>query len=264
MAIAAVVVLLIGAVVMLQRYANRERPSWNVVRVQGTKEIAGRLSEGEWMDTNNAGRARIDVGEIGIVEIEPNSRVRLVAAKPGEGRITLQRGELSAVISAPPRLFFVETPSSLAVDLGCAYRMKTDDQGNGQLHVTSGWVSLESDGHDSLVPAGAMCLTRRGLGPGTPYFEDAPAPLRQALDAFDVDRAQTKTGVLDTILNAARVRDTLTLWHLLSKTTGNDRLRVFDRMTALVPLPSAVTRDKVLTLDPEALKHWREELAWKW
>jgi hypothetical protein len=66
------------------------------------------------------------------------------------------------------------------------------------------------------------------------------------------------------VLSAARVRDTLTLWHLLSRVDGADRLRVFTRMVALAPLPNGVSPTKALQLDSETLKHWREELAWKW
>jgi hypothetical protein len=111
-----------------------------------------------------------------------------------------------------------------------------------------------------MVPAGAECRTRPKIGPGTPYFEDASERLQQALASFDFEKADT----LDTILAESRVRDTLTLWHLLSRVAAGERPRVFDRIAALTPLPSGVSREKALLLDPETLKRWREELAWKW
>jgi hypothetical protein len=153
----------------------------------------------------------------------------------------------------------VNTPAAVAVDLGCAYRMKSDEAGNGLVRVTSGWVALERENGEALVPAGASCRIDARRGPGTPYFDDASQVLRTALDTFDSGGAS-----LDAILASARVRDTLSLWHVLSRTSGADRQRVFDRMAALVPLPSGVAREKVLLLDKETLKLWREELAWKW
>jgi hypothetical protein len=39
---------------------------------------------------------------------------------------------------------------------------------------------------------------------------------------------------------------------------------VYDRITALTPVPAGVTREQALKLDPETLKHWKEELAWTW
>jgi hypothetical protein len=232
-----------------------------VSRLEGSAAV-DKIKVGEWLQTDGNSRARITVGDIGVVDVEPNTRIRLVAASPTEHRLTLARGEISAVVSAPPRLFLVDTPASTAVDLGCAYKIKTDESGDGVLRVTSGWVSLEWKGRESLVPAGANCRTRPGTGPGTPYFEDAPESLQQALAAFDFGKGGEES--LGTILSQARVRDTLSLWHVLSRVEPRDRVRVVDRMVELVPLPAGVAREKALQLDPATLKSWREELAWKW
>jgi hypothetical protein len=148
------------------------------------------------------------------------------------------------------------------VDLGCAYTMKVDDSGNGVLRVTLGWVSLEWSGRESMVPAGASCLTRRKIGPGMPVFDDATEPLKKAVQSFDFDNGGN--GSLDTILSEARVRDTLTLWHLLSRVDASQRSRVYNRMIALVPLPAGLSADKILRLDREELDRWNQELAWKW
>jgi FecR protein len=243
------------------------RPRWQVERLDGSPSVdgshisgTGSMAVGEWLQTDAISRARIKVGDIGMVEVEPNTRLRLAAAKPDEHRLTLARGDISATVSAPPRLFFVDTSSSTAVDLGCAYTMHADDAGSGLLRVTLGWVSLEWEGRESMVPAGAQCRTRPKIGPGTPYFEDASEKLQQALASFDFAKAAT----LDTILAESRVRDTLTLWHLLSRVDVGERPRVFDRIAALTPIPAGVSREKALMLDPETLKLWREELAWKW
>jgi hypothetical protein len=241
-------------------YATRpELPSWQVTQLEGATSV-DKIKVGEWLQTDASSRARITVGNIGVVDVEPNSRVRLVAASPTEHRLTLARGEISATVIAPPRLFLVDTPASTAVDLGCAYKIQTNESGDGLLRVTSGWVSLEWKGRESLVPAGANCRTRSRTGPGTPYFSDAPEALQQALAAFDLGNRET----LGPILSESRVRDTLTLWHLLSQVDPVGRIRVFNRMVELVPLPESVSRDKALQLDVETLKLWREELALKW
>jgi hypothetical protein len=245
--------------------ARPSQPGWQVARLEGSPAVEV-IKVGDWLQTDASSRARITVGNIGVVDVEPNTRVRLVAASPTEHRLTLARGEISATVTAPPRLFLVDTPASTAVDLGCAYKIKTDESGDGVLRVTSGWVSLEWKGRESLVPAGANCRTRSGTGPGTPYFADAPEALQQALAAFDFGSGGPNVldPVLNTILNKARARDTLTLWHLLSRVDPAERARVFSRMVELVPLPASVARDKALQLDPATLKSWREELAWKW
>src|SRR5262245_10108410 len=109
----------------------RERGSWQVASLEGTPLVgsaplqgAGQLAVGQWLQTDASSRARIDVGAIGEVNVEPNTRIGLVKARATEHRLSLERGEMSARIWAPPKLFFVDTPSAVAVDLGCAYTLK--------------------------------------------------------------------------------------------------------------------------------------------
>ena len=128
--------------------------------------------------------------------------------------------------------------------------------------MTAGWVALEWKGRESLVPAGANCRTKSGAGPGTPYFSDASEVLQEALAAFDFEKGGSEA--VRVIRGEARVRDTLTLWHLLSRVDPEERVRVFDRMVELTPLPQGISREKVLELDQDTLKRWSQELAWKW
>jgi len=241
-------------------YGGRATASWEVSRLDGGR--TARLAAGEWVETGQSSRARITVGAIGTVDVEPGTRVQLGAVHAAEYRIALARGTISARITAPPRLFIVDTPTSTVVDLGCAYTMQVDESGAGELRMTEGWASLEWGGRESLVPAGALCRTRPRVGPGTPFFDDAAIELQNALAAFDfADGGATALGI---VLAQSRVRDTLTLWHLLSRVDAKERGLVYDRIAELTPPPPGVSRDKALQLDPATLKVWREELAWTW
>jgi hypothetical protein len=261
----AVVLAFAGAVYWRLAHPAGER--WEIVRLDGSPSVdaqpirgVGQIGTGQWIETDATSRAAVKVGDIGSVEVAPNTRMRVVTARPGEHRLALVRGEITAKITAPPRLFFVDTASGTAVDLGCEYRLNTSEDGSGLLQVTKGWVSFQWKGLESLVPAGASCRTRPKLGPGIPYFDDAPPSVKQALEVFEDQRNEA----LNIILAESRVRDTLTLWHLLSRVGAGDRERVFDRIAALTPLPAGVSREKALALDPETLKLWKEELAWVW
>jgi hypothetical protein len=255
-------------------YSRESRPFWEVARLNGSPRIGssrmdetGRLAVGEWLETDGSSRAKIEVGSIGHVEIDPNTRVRLIETKLTEHRLELARGKMSAKIWAPPRLFFVDTPSAVAADLGCAYTLEVDDSGASLLHVTSGWVALQLKDRESMVPAGAACATRPGIGPGTPYFEDASQTFRTALAKLDFEREDTnwsKIPALNQVLMEARSRDTLTLWHLLYRVEGKDRELVFERMAALSPPPKDVTREGVLQLDDKMLHLWKGYLENSW
>jgi hypothetical protein len=251
------------------RVAHRGGTQWELRRLAGSPAVGARpigdvdaVGIGDWIETDAGSRAALAIGKIGSVEVAPNSRLRVVATRPDEHRLALARGEIQATISAPPRLFFVDTASGTAVDLGCEYSLKTDEDGSGVLRVTKGWVSFTWNGVESLVPAGASCPTRPRLGPGLPYFDDASDAMKRALASFGLEKVDT--GGLNIILAESRARDTLTLWHLLFRVAESDRVRVYERMAALTPVPAGVSREKALQLDPETLTHWREELAWTW
>jgi len=271
---AAAGLLIVVGFAALWFYLRESRPFWEVARLNGSPRIGssrmdekGRLAVGQWLETDGDSRAQIEVGSIGQVEIDPNTRVRLLETKPTEHRLELARGKMSARIWAPPRLFFVDTPAGVAADLGCAYTLEVDDQGVGLLHVTSGWVSLQLKDRESMVPAGATCATRPGIGPGTPYFDDASQTFRTALSKLDFENDEHVEWLrtpLEAVLAEARPRDTLTLWHLLYRVEGKDREFVFERMAALAPPPKDVTREGVLQLDDKMLHLWKGYLENSW
>lgn len=272
-AIAATLILAVG-LGAYWFYSRDSRPFWQVARLDGAPRIGsarmdekGRLAVGEWLETDGTSRAQIEVGSIGEVEIDPNTRVRLLHTGVLEHRLELAQGKMSARIWAPPRLFFVDTPSAVAADLGCAYTLEVNKEGGSLLRVTSGWVALQLNDRESMVPAGAACETRTVIGPGTPYFEDASEAARLALAEFDFkpdDGNESKTRALDIVLREARPRDTLTLWHLLARVEGDDRVRVYDRMVELAPPPYGVTRDGVLQLNGQMLQLWKDSLETVW
>jgi hypothetical protein len=262
LAIAAVIIVGVGSYWLTRQAAE---PAWRVARLEGTPRIGstaisgtGRLRLGETLETDASSRAQIDVGVIGNVDVDPNSRIRLLRARTTDHRLALYQGTIHARIWAPPRLFFVETPSATAIDLGCEYTLSVDDRGASVLRVTSGWVALEYGGRESIVPAGAMCVTRSGYGPGTPFQDDASAELRAALESFDFENGGS--GALTTVLSEARNIDSITLWHLLLRVNSDERARVYDRLAALVPAPEGVTRKGVLQGDKGMLEAWQKQL----
>jgi len=255
----------IGVGLAVLAAVTRARATWQVSQVAGAPHLGGATMQGRRsfpvgavLLTDARSRALVRVGTIGEIEVEANTHLRLLTANVTEHRLALERGRIHARISAPPRLFFVETPSATAVDLGCAYTLEVDEAGNSLIHVTLGWVSFERGGHESLVPAGMRAVTRAGGRIGTPFADDAPETLRLALAAFDF--AGGGDTALATVLREARVRDAITLWHLLARSAGAQREAVYDRLAALVPPPPGVTRDGALRLDGVMLRLYWEQL----
>ncbi|HLL15504.1 MAG TPA: FecR domain-containing protein [Pyrinomonadaceae bacterium] len=264
-----VLLLVLGAGGAFWFSQRSPRAGWDVARLQGAPSIdadrigsTGRLGIGEWLETDADSRAQIKVADIGQVEVDPGTRIRLVETRPTEHRLELARGRMHAAIYAPPRLFFVDTPSAVAADLGCAYTLEVDDAGQSILHVTAGWVAFETKDRESMVPAGAACRTRPGVGPGTPFFEDASELFLDALAKFDFTNGGTDA--LSVVIAEARPRDTLTLWHLLARVEGVERERVYERLAALAPPPAGVTREGIMLLDPAMLYEWKAQMETTW
>ena len=234
------------------------RDGWHVEALAGSPSvrglaIGGRLALGGSLTTDGASRARLVVRGLGRVDLEPGSVLRRVHGSQGERRLALDHGTLHASIVAPPRQFVVETRVCVATDLGCAYTLSVDPQGNGRLEVTSGRVALGGRGLESFVPAGAWCpLTPEGVGlPRREYAADA---FLMALAAYDQpDCAAT---VLETVLATAEASDALTLWHLLPRVAGPERERVARRIASLIEVPGDVSIEGVLSLEPGALDAW--------
>lgn len=240
--------------------------SWTVETLAGTPKIGGSIGEkiavGELLETDANSRARIEVANIGDVEIAPNSRVKLVDSNRKQHRLALERGRLHAKILAPPRLFIVDTPSATAVDLGCEYTLEVDTAGNSKLHVTNGFVALERGGRESIVPAGAMCYTRRGMGLGTPFSAESTHAFQAALLRFDFAKGGSES--VGTIIKESSFYDMVTLWHLLARVSRNDRGEVFDALAKYAPPPAGVTRDGIMKLNKKMLDDWRNEVERLW
>lgn len=247
-----------------------ERSGWQVTRLAGTPKIGdatvggtGHLLVGQWLQTDEASRATLDVSTSGKVEIDGNTRIQLVETRPGRHLLNLSRGTIHAMIWAPPGQFVVDTPAARAVDLGCAYTLHVDENGAGVVRVAFGWVGFEFKGRESFIPAGAVCATRPGVGPGTPYFGDSSERLREALAKLEFDQGDppSRAALLKTVLAESRQRDALTLWHLLSRVGPDEGELIYRRLAALVPPPAGVSREGALKRNREMLDLWWNDLG---
>lgn len=268
LAAAAVILLALGLGFYLSHRPSipqQAGPGWDIANLEGTPQIgsqsisharsAAKLYVGQTLTTNSSSRATLSEADLGEILIDPNSRVRLLQTDSNHKRLQLDLGTIHAAIWAPPGQFVVDTPSAAAVDLGCAYTLQVAPDGSGTIRTTLGWVGFHLNGRDSFIPAGAMCSTRLNTGPGTPFFEDTSASFREALQLFDVSSpsSESRASALAIILAQARAKDGLTLWHLLSRTSGSDRAHVYARFAALIPPPPGVTREGILNLDQSML-----------
>jgi hypothetical protein len=224
--------------------------SWAIAGQEAERAIRS----GEVLATGNDMSLRLHSAEVGSLTIEPNSRVRVLPPAHRGERLSLEYGTLRAFIWAPPAKFAVETPSALAVDLGCVYTLQTDRRGNGELTVEVGWVALQKGGTEAFIPAGARCRLRKDRGPGLPVYSDAPEALQQGVARFEDHGQPLAAGALA----LARPKDAFTLWHLIPRTRGSEREAVVARFRELVELPEAMTQEDLLAAHSQTM-----DTAWE-
>jgi hypothetical protein len=271
--VAALAVVLLVMLVRGRQTVSAPGPGWDVSDVRGTLRLgkttlsagksASHLGIGQVLETGVQSQARLTAEQTGQIDVEPNTRLRLVAMGNDSKRIALDRGVIHAFIWSPPGQFVVDTPSGTTVDLGCAYTLQVDDSGAGTVRTSLGWVGFKLKGHESFIPAGAVAAIKPKSGPGTPYFEDASEKFRSALASFDFEDStpQQRARDLETVLDEARKRDALTLWHLLARTDASQRVLVYAKLARFVPPPAGVTKEGILRLDSGMMDRWWNELG---
>ena len=244
--------------------------SCHTICVAGSPRANGRVFTGDevlrgggLLETDAASEAEIRFGLIGRVAVLPNSRVRLVEMRRGRYRMALERGKIAARTLAPPFTFVVDTPGPTAYDVGCAFTVETDEHGVGVLRVSSGWVQLELDAGEVLIPGGAESLLRPGGNLGTPQFADASEAFRAALARLDFEPldAAARSAALTELLASARPRDVFTFQEMLRTVHGEERRRIVDRGLELLPAPPGVTRAGLLRGDEGMMNAWRRQLG---
>ncbi|MCC7342312.1 MAG: FecR domain-containing protein [Bryobacterales bacterium] len=211
--------------------AGREKPAtWELA---GLQQTIRNLRPGDVLETSAGESLQLRSSQLGIVTIQPGSRLRLLPQRGNQERLALDFGALRAIIVAPPAEFAVDTPTATAIDLGCVYTLRIGRDGNGAVHVETGWVALQAKGRESFIPSGARSAMRNGEGPGLPIYDDATEQFQRAVELFDSGDPSATVK----LLREARSRDALTLWHLLSRAAPSERLQVAARFAELVTLP---------------------------
>ena len=191
----------------------------------------------KWLELGEGESATVTIADIGTVTVDEGSRVRLKQTGPAQHRLELERGTIHALVTAPPRLFVVDTPTASAIDLGCAYTLEVTDAGS-RLTVTSGLVSLAGKGREVTVLAGMRALSAPNRPPTTPVSLDASAALVDAIDRFD---RSSDAAALDAAVLLVRPQDAATPWHLLPVAPPAQRAALIAQLTAFVAPPAGWT-----------------------
>jgi hypothetical protein len=208
----------------------------------------GTLPMGAWLETQRDGAATVKVADIGELTMFGDSKLRLVTTGSAQHHMELARGHIAARVTAPPRLFVVDTPAATAVDLGCAYDLTVDAAGKTHLRVTAGAVSLEDKRAIAYVPATFEIDVVPGHL-GTPVSIAATPEVQKAVQRFDAGEPSALADLVRIAGSAERV----TLWNIIGHTHDPSAIA---KLEQLAPLPDPALREQILAGDADAMDIW--------
>jgi len=245
----AAALLLVAIIGVLRIYTPPNR--WRATSASGGAVVPHfLLRAGDVVSTGAQGSVRLESTAVGMLDISPNTTVKLIESRRNRHRLALTAGTIHARTTSMPGVFVIDTPRARAIDLGCEYTLSVSPDGAGELRVISGWVDLSRGFEQSLVPQGASALMTPDGELTVPVFDDASPRFRTAVRDF------ARTHELATIVSLARQRDALTLLNLFRLTTPDESVILFDRLNQLVPAPASISRESVRYWRPDVTEHW--------
>jgi ferric-dicitrate binding protein FerR (iron transport regulator) len=260
LAAAVVLIAITASILFWTAQAPKDRITATVLegslRINNVAKAKGTVSVNERIETGPHDRARVQVAEIGLVEIEPSSVFTLLESRADRRRFRLDRGEVRVRISAPPAVFVIETPAARAIDLGCAYRLRIAPGGEGTIDVSDGWVEMDRGFEQTLVPAGAAAaFFADRISPA--YMQDTNPVFRDAmLEWWRSEDLPVRRATLARAVSSATRQDAFTLLNMLHHALSEERRTIYDRLEGFVPAPPEVSRAAVLAGSPNAAEAW--------
>lgn len=247
LAVAAMVIFIVGAAGLWLWTWPSERP-WTVER--GSIE---KLAVGETVDATESLLVR--VARIGWMRVGEGSVLTLLSTESNHHRLSMTEGTVHVSIWAPPRSVAVRTPSGDVVDFGCEFVLHVDP-GVTSVDVVSGWVRLDNEHGEVLVPGGASSAMTKSGHPSAPVFRSAPREFAEAIRTLEAGGA---VGSVETAVRTARRRDVLTLL-VMARRSPSVRERFVSRAAELMPPRNAQMVALARAGDAAAIDSWIAEL----
>lgn len=220
------------------------------------------LGVGGTLTTAAGESATVRVARIGRVEVMPGTRIKLLDTRAGHHRLALLDGRVRARIWAPPGYFGISTGASETIDLGCEFEMSRNPQGEGTVHVTSGWIMHRVGVQETLVPAGSR-LDFDALRSGIPLSTTATTGFKAAVQRLDIAMARGTrlAGEEEAIVREATRADSFALLSLLTRYPALASGPIYPELATLLDAPAdAAHREAWSRGSLQAMDLWWERI----
>lgn len=229
--------------------------SWEVkkqtIGTDNYSEAYSKLSENDFLETDQISRLQIQVPHIGKVIIDPGTKVQRLSAN----NILLIKGSLLASKDGAKQFLTVEVPGAAIKDyyLGSNYRVSTSSENKSALEMFDGWVTVKSADYEMLVLSNHSCLISADSGIGLPYLKGSSKQFIDALNNYWSVTPRSEEALV-VILTAADVNNCATLWNLLRIVERKQRGMIINTLFGLLgEFPLGVNEEGLKILDPVML-----------
>lgn len=250
--------LALGIILAFLIFDSSTGTYWSVENISGYPVIESRvlagngiIKSGEKLFTNSESRARLKLGDIGEIDIEPLSEVQFIETETSEHKLILSRGQITFRTWDMPKLFSINTPSSDIKDFKATYTVNVSAESSTKVQVNSGYVMLSDQNRKSLLIAGTTCISKMQKGPGTPYASSASNSFIYLLNKIDFEADGLNN--LDLLLSESRKEDIISLFYLLRQNDSIVRGKIFDRIIFLSDMPQKITREEIMNGDKDLM-----------
>lgn len=239
--------------------------SWNVSAVTGTTKIgddivkgAAGFAPGDAMETFGESYARIEVPDIGTIDVNPFTVLTNVDKK---NTLEIKKGSITANFQNSKNIFHFIIPSANVSDfnLNSSYSITVSDEGISEISVSAGWVDVESDNAEVIIPKYYKVEVSKGKGCGIPFHFSAD---QEFIDLINELAFRSRETILSQIVKRASLKDAVTLWNIFSRVDHEYRKLVYKKLNELVPHPENIEEEKFLQLDEESMLKWLQEIEW--
>lgn len=246
---------------------SRYNSPWDIKPERGTYKINGLetdlrlLDEGDRIETGNGSRLRVNIPNAGRFELDENSSVTLQKAKDEDNILRLNYGTLSVFSSVFQPGLTVNSDSVTVHDPGSIFKVSLDKKSQTTVEVVIGLVDVTFMSKTVKIARGYKCDISEDKGIMIPYHKYASVTFMDALNNFENGNNPEQN--LQMIIQSAKETDALTLLCLLGEVKPNNRLILFDKLNELFLMPTGVTQQGVMQLNPEMLNQWWDEIEWQ-
>lgn len=239
--------------------------AWDVKKLNiADSKIAepfGKLSENDFLETNAFTRLQIQIPEIGIINLDPDTKITRLKSN----HIQLLRGSVSANKVGAKQFLTVEVPGAEISDyfLGGQSKISLTDPATTVLTVNDGWSLIKNDNSEALLLPNHSCVVSSKSGLGLPYRNGSSKEFVDAINDFCFNTPGNEETLIS-ILTRADVTNSVTLWNLMKRVNRRQREMVIYTIFGLLGEPPlGITDDGLKTLDPVMLQKLIEEIELK-